>query len=70
MVGEVDFLLVRGKRLCPVEVKSSGYRAHKSLDYFFDKYHVKANERYVLYPKDVSREGNIVFLPLYMAMCL
>lgn len=67
---EVDFLLVRGKRLCPVEVKSSGYRAHKSLDYFFDKYHVKANERYVLYPKDVSREGNIVFLPLYMAMCL
>lgn len=67
---EIDFLLVRGKRLCPIEVKSSGYRAHKSLDYFFDKYHVKANERYVLYPKDLSREGSIVYLPLYMAMCL
>lgn len=67
---EIDFLLVRGKRLCPVEVKSSGYKAHKSLDYFFDKYHVKANERYVLTPKDFSREGNVVYLPLYMAMCL
>ncbi|MEC4183549.1 AAA family ATPase [Adlercreutzia sp. R21] len=67
---EVDFLLVRGKRLCPVEVKSSGYKAHKSLDYFFGKYHVKANERYVLSPKDLSRKENTVYLPLYMAMCL
>ena len=67
---EVDFLLVRGKRLCPVEVKSSSYRAHKSLDYFFEKYDVKSNERYVLYTKDLAREGNVVYLPLYMALCL
>lgn len=67
---EIDFLLVRGKRLCPVEVKSSGYKAHKSLDYFFEKYDVKSNERYVLHPKDVSRDGHTVYLPLYMALCL
>ena len=67
---EIDFLTVREKRLCPIEVKSSGYRAHKSLDYFFEKYQVKSNERFVLYPKDLLRDGPITYLPLYMALCL
>ncbi|MBE6239707.1 MAG: hypothetical protein E7113_06660 [Bacteroidales bacterium] len=35
---EVDFLLSRGTKLCPVEVKSSGYKAHASLDAFSAKY--------------------------------
>lgn len=67
---EVDFLTVQGKRLCPIEVKSSGYRAHKSLDCFFAKYPVKSNERFVLYPKNLSRDGLVTYLPLYMALCL
>lgn len=29
---EIDFLLSRGSKLCPVEVKSSGYNTHTSLD--------------------------------------
>ena len=67
---EIDFLIVRGKRVCPIEVKSSSYRTHKSLDMFFQKYDVKANERYVLYGKDLQRDGEVVYLPFYMAMCL
>lgn len=67
---EIDFMLVRGKRVCPVEVKSSSYRTHKSLDMFFEKYDVKSNERYVLYAKDLQREGEVTYLPIYMAMCL
>lgn len=67
---EIDFLLVRGKRVCPVEVKSSSYRTHKSLDMFFQKYDVRVSERYVLYTKDLQRDGDVVYLPLYMAMCL
>ena len=67
---EIDFLLVRGRRICPIEVKSSSYRTHKSLDKFFEKYDVRANERYVLYTKDLQRDGEVVYLPLYMAMCL
>jgi hypothetical protein len=67
---EVDFLVVRGKRLCPVEVKSSGYRRHASLDQFFDKYGSGRAESYVLTPKDLSREGNLTYVPLYMGMCL
>lgn len=67
---EVDFLIVRGKRLCPVEVKSSGYRRHASLDQFVRRYGVGGAESYVLTPKDLSREGNLTYIPLYMGMCL
>ncbi|MBQ4437381.1 ATP-binding protein, partial [bacterium] len=28
---EIDFILSRGKKICPIEVKSSGYRTHASL---------------------------------------
>ncbi len=67
---EVDFLLVRGKRICPIEVKSSGYTRHASIDYFLKKYPMKINEQFILYTKDLKREGNLTYLPLYMAMCL
>lgn len=67
---ELDFLLIRNGKICPIEVKSSGYRSHRSLDYFFEKYDVKSQERYVLYTKDLKREGDITYLPVYMAMCL
>ena len=67
---EVDFLLVRNGKICPVEVKSSGYRAHKSLDYFFEKYTIKNTERYVLYTNFLKRENSIKYLPIYMAICL
>lgn len=67
---EIDFLTVRGKRLLPIEVKSSGYKAHKSLDYLTEKYDMKLEEKIVLHPKDVSHEGQVTYLPLYMAMCL
>lgn len=29
---EIDFLLSRGNKICPIEVKSSGYKTHISLD--------------------------------------
>lgn len=67
---EVDFLVIRGRRLCPVEVKSSGYRRHASLDQFVRRYGVGGAESYVLTPKDLSREGNLTYVPLYMSMCL
>lgn len=67
---EVDFLIVRGKRICPIEVKSSGYRSHKSFDYFTEKYDVKVNERFIVYTKNLACEENLTYLPLYMAMCL
>jgi uncharacterized protein len=68
---EIDFLTVRGKRVCPIEVKSSGYKTHKSLDCLSEKYSgLKMDEEVVLHTKDVSREGRVAYLPLYMAMFL
>lgn len=67
---EVDFLLVKGKRIVPVEVKSSNYRNHKSFDYFKEKYNIKMNERYIIYSKDLDLKDGIMYIPIYMTMCL
>ena len=68
---EIDFLIVRERRICPIEVKSSSYRAHKSLDCFVEKYaDRKIIEKFVLHTKDLRFENGVLYLPLYMAMCL
>lgn len=68
---EVDFILARGKKISPVEVKSSSYKSHKSLDEFREKYSDKIdNTSYIIYGKDLKKEGNIVYLPFYMTMFL
>lgn len=63
---EVDFLLSHGTKLNPVEVKSSGYKSHASLDRFCQKYFSRVGTRYVAYTKDLRFEGQTVFLPIYM----
>ncbi len=65
-----NFLLVKNRRLCPLEVKSSGYKKHKSFDYFIKKYQLKVNERYIIYTKDLQLEDGDTYLPVYMAMFL
>lgn len=67
---EIDFLILRGKRLVPIEVKSSNYTNHKSFDYFKEKYQLKMNERYIIYTKDLQYKDEIMFIPVYMTMCL
>ena len=67
---EIDFLIVRKKKICPIEVKSSGYRSHKSFDNFARKYPIKIEDRFVIYSKDVQFENGITYIPFYMTMCL
>lgn len=67
---EVDFLLSRGNKICPVEVKSSGYRRHASLDAFKEKYPGRIRERYLIYMKDLAKEQDLLMLPVYMTMFL
>ena len=64
---EIDFLLVKNKKVCPVEVKSSGYSSHKSFDYFIKKYPIKIEGRYIIYTKDLKFEDGITYIPVYMA---
>lgn len=67
---EIDFLLTSGKKLIPIEVKSSSYHAHKSLDAFQEKYSDRVKNSYVIYSNDIKREGNVTYIPFYMAMFL
>ena len=67
---EVDFLVRHGKKIDPVEVKSSGYSSHSSLDYLMERHSRTLGQPYILYSKDLKKDGNIMFIPLYMAICL
>ncbi len=67
---EVDFLLSRHNKLCPIEVKSSGYKSHASLDAFCEKFSDRIQNRYIVFTKDFKRENGITYLPAYMTMML
>jgi predicted AAA+ superfamily ATPase len=67
---EIDFLLSRGDKIVPIEVKSSGYKTHKSLDTFCDKYSSRIGQKYVLYTKDYHKDGSIIYLPIYFTHLL
>lgn len=67
---EVDFLLSKGNKVSPIEVKSSNYRQHRSLDEFSKKYSDRINSQYLIHTKDLKKEGNIRYLPFYMAQFL
>lgn len=62
---EIDFLLSRGNKLVPIEVKSSGYKTHKSLDVFCEKYSSRIGERILLYTKDYQKDGPTKCIPVY-----
>ena len=63
---EIDFILSRGNKICPIEVKSSGYKTHKSLDAFSEKFSSRVGERYLVYTKDLRKDGDTTLLPVYM----
>lgn len=67
---EVDFILSNITKIEPIEVKSSGYKTHKSLDLFCEKFSQRVNKRYLIYTKDLRKEQNITCLPAYMAQFL
>ena len=67
---EIDFLIRRGDKVCPIEVKSGNSLLHSSLDKFRKKFGKQIGEAFILCTKDVSGKDGITYLPLYMATCL
>lgn len=63
---EIDFLLSRGAKLQPVEVKSSGYNSHASLDAFCEKFSHIVDKRYLIYTKDLKQDGQTLLVPVYL----
>ena len=67
---EIDFLIRSGIKVCPIEVKSGGFRAHASLNRFMGKFKPYLGVKYVICTGDYAEEAGIVYLPIYMAHCL
>lgn len=67
---EVDFLIADGDKISPIEVKSSGYKAHASLDAFCRKFSSRIKHKYLVYTKDIHKDEDVLCLPAYMAMFL
>ncbi|MCL1904758.1 MAG: AAA family ATPase, partial [Methanomassiliicoccaceae archaeon] len=65
---EVDFVVADGKKMMPVETKSGPSGRHASLDRFMKKFSSRADMGFVIHTKDLRVEGNIVYIPIYMAM--
>lgn len=63
---EIDFLLSQDGKLCPIEVKSSGYKTHASLDAFCKKFSDRITHPYLVYTKDLQKDGQTLLVPVYM----
>lgn len=74
---EIDFLVTAGyddaagrMRVSPVEVKSTKRYGAKSLEKFKGKFGKRVGACYVLHPRPMQVDGDLVRLPLYMAHLL
>ncbi len=63
---EIDFLIARKNKICPIEVKGSKYKKHASLDRFCQKYKGRILTPYVIYTGDYQKLDGVEYLPVYM----
>lgn len=67
---EIDFITTYNRKICPIEVKSSGYKMHSSIDKFSEKFSSRISRKILAYTKDVQKDGNVELLPVYMVQFL
>ena len=63
---EIDFIIPDEHKICPIEVKSSGYKSHASLDAFYEKFSNRIAMEYLIYSKNYQMEDGICYLPFYL----
>jgi hypothetical protein len=66
----IDFVVSDKHKVSPIEVKSSGYKTHKSLDVFCSKFSDRIMSKYLIYTKDYKRENGVEYIPVYMTVFL
>lgn len=69
-VMEIDFLIRKDRKVIPIEAKSGKTFAIKSLQNFKTKFTNRVGMQYVLYDGDIKRDGEILYLPYYVASIL
>ena len=67
---EIDFLIAKGNKICPIEVKSASIKRHASIDAFGKKYTAQIAEKYLLGTKEQQKEQDLRILPVYMTSFL
>ena len=63
---KIDFILSWKNKICPIEVKSSNYKVHTSIDEFYVKFSDRILNRYIIHSKDVSKDKDILCIPFYL----
>ncbi|MBQ8708279.1 MAG: ATP-binding protein [Succinivibrionaceae bacterium] len=64
---EVDFLVAEKNKVTAIEVKSSGYKNHPSIDAFYDKYQSRLLRQILIHTKDSRKDGAVECIPIIMA---
>lgn len=64
---KVDFLIAENNKISAIEVKSSGYKSHPSIDAFSKKFSSRISREILIYTKDYQKEGRLEHLPIVMA---
>ena len=67
---EIDFLIAEKNKICPIEVKSSGYKSHPSIDAFSEKFSSRISRKIMIYTKEYVQDGDLLCLPVHMAQFL
>lgn len=66
---ELDFLIQKGDKIYPIEIKSgNSYKSHASLDFALQNKTWDLTQGYVFCLGNVETNGKIIYFPWYMAM--
>ncbi len=69
--GELDFVIEFNDYVCPIEVKSGkDYTKHSALDHVIANRDYDVKKAFVLSHSNISQNGKITYLPIYMIMFL
>lgn len=71
---EIDFIISNNSKLkykiFPIEVKSNDRYSINSLIKFREKFGHRIGVSYVIHPKNLKNDGDIIYIPAYMTFCL
>jgi predicted AAA+ superfamily ATPase len=63
---EIDFVIARKNKICPIEAKAADYHKHKSLDIFTEKFSKHIGSRFLVYIKEYRKDTDIFCIPMYL----
>lgn len=69
-VHDIDFIISDGRKILPIEVKSSVSTKHRPLDIFMERYSERVDSAIVIHSKNLRVDGEVLYLPVYMTSLL